>query len=182
MEKDDLYSYWDEQGWLFHLHPPNPSHVIITGGEPLLHQEKLPDFLRPLNCPIEVETNGTIVPRIDLEAYVTHFNVSPKLKSSGNAFKKAYISESLYWFARDKRATFKFVVQRQTLDEDWAEIRYHYIQSFSIPRDRIWLMPEGADRDAWILNAGPVADLCKRERVHFSPRLQLIIWDSPTGV
>lgn len=58
--------------------------LVVTGGEPLLQQEALSNLCGALpGLEIEVETNGTVVPRPALVARVARFNMSPKLENSG---------------------------------------------------------------------------------------------------
>jgi len=60
----------------------DPDHVVLTGGEPLVHDEAV-DLLRRLDdrgYHLTVETNGTIVPPADTPVDLA--SVSPKLASS----------------------------------------------------------------------------------------------------
>ena len=60
----------------------DPDHVVLTGGEPLVHDEAV-DLLHELNergYHLTVETNGTIVPPADTPIDLA--SVSPKLASS----------------------------------------------------------------------------------------------------
>lgn len=57
--------------------------VVLTGGEPLLHEaalHRLVPTLLDLGFSVEVETNGTLSPSLLPDA--VHFNVSPKLSNS----------------------------------------------------------------------------------------------------
>lgn len=96
-------------------------HVVITGGEPLLHNHeallRLCRTLRGLHgIHITFETNGTIIPSNDLVAEVGLFSVSPKLSSSGNfPFPAGHIDkwlERVGWY-REERLQFKFVIATQ---------------------------------------------------------------------
>lgn len=67
-------------------HPDN-SHVVFTGGEPMLQQEVLLEVIERLredDCynQVTIETNGTIVPLDDLKENGIFWSVSPKLSSS----------------------------------------------------------------------------------------------------
>lgn len=68
-------------------HPEN-SHIVITGGEPLLQQEAIVDLISKLEFEdvwnkITIETNGTIVPKSTLlGASDIFWSVSPKLSTS----------------------------------------------------------------------------------------------------
>src|ERR1035437_9939805 len=67
----------------------NGAHIVFTGGEPLLQQERISQFIgylhdehdcRPI---IEIETNSTIAPSFYMRTVVNYWNVSPKLNNSG---------------------------------------------------------------------------------------------------
>ena len=61
------------------------AHIIITGGEPLLQQIALMEWIQLLDrsLKIEIETNGTVLPTRELQERVYQWNVSPKLENSG---------------------------------------------------------------------------------------------------
>lgn len=65
-----------------------PDLIVITGGEPLLHQQQdgwrsLLGTLRAAGVETEVETNGTQEPDALTAQWITRFNVSPKLAHAG---------------------------------------------------------------------------------------------------
>ena len=59
-------------------------HVVVTGGEPLIHDatERLLGRLADRGCHVTVETNGTVVPDADADVPIDLASVSPKLASS----------------------------------------------------------------------------------------------------
>ncbi len=60
------------------LRLPPVSWVCITGGEPLIHNlHHLLSVLRGTGYKIQVETNGTLIPKFHV-AHVDHWTVSPK--------------------------------------------------------------------------------------------------------
>ena len=67
---------------------PKNSHIVITGGEPLLQQDAMVDLISKLELEdvwnkITIETNGTIVPKSTLLGAADIFwSVSPKLSTS----------------------------------------------------------------------------------------------------
>lgn len=84
---DSYHTSWEPTGaWrsvdavLDAVEARDPDHVVLTGGEPLIHDASL-DLLRDLadrGYHTTVETNGTVVP----DAPVDLVSVSPKLASS----------------------------------------------------------------------------------------------------
>lgn len=67
---------------------PENSHIVITGGEPMLQQQSIVDLIGQLEAEgawnkITIETNGTIVPQPTiLGAHDIFWSVSPKLSTS----------------------------------------------------------------------------------------------------
>ena len=127
--------------------------LVITGGEPLLQGAALARMVALLEGHrVEIETNGTVAPHPALDPLVAQYNVSPKLKHSGNPAEIALIPERLAAWAADPRATFKFVIADPAdLDEVLALQAAH-----AIPSERVMLMPEGTsstvirDRSRWL--------------------------------
>lgn len=71
--------------------------LVITGGEPLLQYDELKQLINKLNCPIQIETNGTIR-RVPLNAtYV----ISPKKQ-----YKKTF-----HFYKDYDEAYFKFIIR-----------------------------------------------------------------------
>jgi 7-carboxy-7-deazaguanine synthase len=176
---ENILHTWEENGWINALR--KGSHLVLTGGEPLLQQEELAKFLKllPEGIFIEVETNATITPSRELDPFITLYNVSPKTANSGIRKERRYRSETLDHFARSNKAIFKFVVESS---KDVEEILGDFITPFAIIRQRVFLMPQCSDRKGHIEKSGPLVDLCKEYHLNFSPRLQLLLWDKTTGV
>lgn len=157
------------------------SHLIFTGGEPLLHQEQISNFLEwlqdqyDLSPYVEIETNGTIEPAFHLMGYVDQWNVSPKLSNSGNDRKMRYKPNVIDVFNR-LDTQFKFVVSEK---EDFEEILtdFHFIDT-----DKIVLMPSGETQEELNKNRIMVVELCKSFCVNYSDRLQIVTWNKKTGV
>lgn len=157
--------------------------VVVTGGEPLLQQDALIDLCRILRTSgakrwIEIETNATIAPKPALDGLIDQYNCSPKLSHSGNDRAVSLKAETLAWFARQPRATFKFVVSTpDDLDEIEALIAHT-----SIPRDRVWLMPEGVTSQAVRDGAAWLVGACTDRGFHFSDRLHIHLFGHLRGV
>ena len=173
---------WEQNNWLDKLR--GGAHLVITGGEPLLQQEKVAEFIKLLDTRssspiyIEIETNATITPNLYLQQRINQFNVSPKLISSGESRDKRYQLDTLKNFAALPQAVFKFVVQS---NEDIAEIKTDYKTVLNLDTSRIWLMPEGGTLKAMQSKLQMVAELCIENNFNFSPRLHIHIWDEATG-
>ena len=156
-----------------------PRNVVITGGEPLLQQSELANLaseLKRAGFRIEVETNGTILPTA-LSAMVDQWNVSPKLESSGNALVEREVEGALDWFSRCPSAYFKFVV----VQPDDVDAAMALAGRYSVPNDRVVLMPEGTDaftlaeRSRWLI------DRCCDLGVRYSTRLHILLWGPERG-
>lgn len=160
------------------------SHLIITGGEPLLQFKALEPFIKLLTEQlgfkpfIEIETNGTITPKGKLFNYIDIINCSPKLSNSGEPEKKRLKFETLQFYSLTPKSIFKFVVSRI---EDMQEI-YEIINKANIPYKKVYLMPSAQDQKELDLNTKLVSKLCLENSYNFSTRLQIIIWNQTTGV
>ena len=153
-------------------------HIVFTGGEPLMQQKAIIDIINLLKHAgyhnyIEIETNGTIIPKPDLDSLVDLYNVSPKLANSGVEKNKRFKSKVLNFFI-NKNSIFKFVISNE---ENWKEISL-----MMLPTKMIYLMPNAEDKEELYSNHELVSETCKREGVNFTTRLQIVLWDKTTGV
>lgn len=162
----------------------NGAHLIITGGEPLLHQKNLEPFLDWChamigNVFIEVETNGTIMPTQYLMETIGQWNISPKLESSGNLEQLRLKPEVIGFFAANEEfltRQFKFVITGQ---KDLDEIERDFNM---IPKSEIVLMPAGATREELNLVRLKIVELCIKNHYRYSDRLHIVTWNQKTGV
>jgi organic radical activating enzyme len=153
-------------------------NLVLTGGEPLLHQADLVRLVGELaGFRVEVETNGTIEPTAELAAVIDQWNVSPKLESSGNKRSARLRSGPLTWFAASPRANFKFVASEPA---DLAEIAA-IAQTFAIPAARISVMPEGTDREALLARSRWLVEACQQHGYRFGTRLHVLLWGAERG-
>jgi organic radical activating enzyme len=186
----ELYDQWAANGFLEKLE--QGSHLVLTGGEPLLHQDDLTDFLGYLGREgyepfVEVETNGSIYPDEAFRTHVDQYNLSPKLSNAG--LKRAvrydpdvigkFVTEFIQVSETAANADFKFVVGTR---DDWAEIESDFLEPFDIPAQNTFVMPAGGDQSELELTRQDVAELAIDHSVQFSERLQIVIWDEATGV
>ena len=160
--------------------PYRCGHLVITGGEPMLQQEGLAVLVRSLKeegFSFEVETNGTIAPLPQLERGVDQWNVSPKLKSSGNAPERREISSALEAFARLPHAYFKFVIVDGT---ELGELSGMVLR-YGLPKERIMLMPEGRSPAELYEKSDWLSQRCLEEGFRFTPRLHILLWGDRRG-
>lgn len=196
MTFEEIALFFEDRG--FHTQLQNGAILKLTGGEPLIWQDKLLKFTqfildrwfakgvedKPFGViterylHIDFETNGTIMPKYKdwyaLDAVVT-FTTSPKLSNNGDAETLRYKPEVLRSLV-ENTACFKFVVKQES---DLEEILERYINDprVAVPSAYVWLMPMCGSR-AELLQVGPiVAGLCKKYGFKFSNRLHLQLWD-----
>ncbi len=169
---------------LYSLYFIRGSHLIITGGEPLLQFKALEPFIKLLTKKlgfkpfIEIETNGTLTPKGELFNYIDLINCSPKLSNSGEPKKKRIKSETLHFLSLTTKSIFKFVISS---NEDMEEV-FEIIDSANLPRKKIYLMPSAKDQKELDINTQIVTKICLENSFNFSTRLQIIIWNETTGV
>lgn len=174
-----LLELFEVRGYISSLE--SGAHLVITGGEPLLQEGGLLNFIKllPKSTFIEVETNGTIVPSKEFASRISQFNVSPKLRNSGMKTSDRIIPASLTYFARELKSIFKFVT---TQDEDWDEIERDFLQPYQIPKSRIWIMAGADSREKLEVMQSRIVNMTILKGVNYSPRLHIAIWDKKTGV
>jgi 7-carboxy-7-deazaguanine synthase len=155
-------------------------HLVVTGGEPLLQQKLLTKVLSRLKEEgfyIEVETNGTIVPIPKMLELVDCFNVSPKTSNSLVNPKARTRRGALETFAGSSKSWFKFVVGNQ---QDVLEVD-ELVSEFSLPRERVMLMPEGIDSETIIERGRWLVEVCKEKGFRFTPRLHILLFGNKRG-
>ncbi|HUD30889.1 MAG TPA: 7-carboxy-7-deazaguanine synthase QueE [Novosphingobium sp.] len=159
-----------------------PDRLVITGGEPLLQGAALARMVTALNeirpgMHVEMETNSTVAPHPALDALVHQYNVSPKLAHSGNPAQLALLPDRLAAWAADPRAFFKFVVAEEA---DLAQVM-ELQETYAIPGDRLFLMPEGRSSDVVRRRSGWLAEFCSRHGLRFTDRLHIHLWGDTRG-
>lgn len=156
--------------------------LVITGGEPLVQMRGLTELIRALKADnaallVEIETNGTIAPGAELAALVDLFMVSPKLDHALNREGSAIRAGALAAFAALPAATFKFVA---AVASDVAEVA-RLAREFSIPPNRIYIMPLGTDSDALIRTGAALIDSVIAHGFNYSDRLHIHLFGEKRG-
>lgn len=116
-------------------------HLVISGGEPFMQQRQLVpllQILKKLGWFVEVETNGTLVPKPEFVELIDQINCSPKLDGvfSGEAKEVRIVPKALHAIVATGKANFKFVVCKE---EDIDEIR---LLRYEFQMHEVRLMPE----------------------------------------
>jgi 7-carboxy-7-deazaguanine synthase len=152
--------------------------MVVTGGEPLLQQGRLPPLLagaRQRGWRVEIETAGTLLPELAPEL-VDAYNVSPKLAHSGVALERRYRPDVLRTFAATDKAAFKFVAcQPSDLDEIATMVD-------DCGLSNVWVMPEGTDAATVLERLQALAPAVLERGWHLSGRLHVLIWGDRRGV
>lgn len=157
--------------------------VVITGGEPLLHQNQTAwePLLRTFNgagIRVHVETNGTVSPSDATVQLVSHFSVSPKLSSSGVVKERRDVPDTVTDFVRlGGRAVFKFVCS--TID-DVREVRAWATEHKVMP-GLVWVMPEGRDSRTLCDHLAVVAQPAADSGFNVTTRLHIHAWGDERG-
>ncbi|MFE5595221.1 7-carboxy-7-deazaguanine synthase QueE [Streptomyces sp. NPDC056549] len=159
-----------------------PDLVVITGGEPLLHQQQdgwrsLLVALRSAGMEMEVETNGTQTPDPITAQLVARFNVSPKLAHAGDPEHKRIRPEALAALHDTGKAAFKFVCQGP---DDVAEVAA-FAETHALDPSRVWVMPEGTDTPTLCDRLREIADPAIAAGFNLTTRLHVHAWGSESG-
>ncbi|MFC7129259.1 7-carboxy-7-deazaguanine synthase QueE [Haloferax chudinovii] len=201
---DSFHTSWEPtHAWLSldeivaEVESRSPDHVVVTGGEPLVHDET-DALLSALadDYHLTVETNGTL----ETDAPVDLASVSPKLASSTPTPDNAPADvDSGVWTERHEDARvdldalaslvehaaefqLKFVVTgRDDLDEIEslvADVRG--VTDREVRDSDVLLMPEGQTREQLARTRTEVADLAAAFGYRYTPRLHVDLWnDAP---
>lgn len=148
---------------------------VISGGEPMMQQEALRpviDRLKASGKEVEIETNGTIKPKIN----PTRFNVSPKLIHSGVRDKIRFKPDTLKEYVG--KGSFKFVCQNIN---DLNEVQ-SMITEIGIPNRDVWIMPEGRDPETLMSHATAITDEAIQRCWNITGRLHIMTWGAKRAV
>jgi 7-carboxy-7-deazaguanine synthase len=175
-------------------------HVVVTGGEPMLHDE-IETLLSGLGAEgfhVTVETNGTI----HRNTHVDLASISPKLASStptperppagGDADVGAWADrhdreridvDALAALIEDYPFQLKFVVTgRADVEEATALIEELREEAATRVRDSdVLLMPEGTTRERLADTREVTANLALEYGYRYTPRLHVDLWNDAPG-
>ncbi len=155
-------------------------NVTFTGGEPLIQQLKIIEFLRiHPEYTVQIETNGTVMPKDELfNNPEVAFNSSPKLASSGNPHLRRYKPEVIKKLASKSSTCFKFVCSNE---EDIENALAEY--GDMIPRNMFYIMPEGVTKEENTAVFETIMPIVLKKGLPVSARYQNVMFDgSKRGV
>jgi 7-carboxy-7-deazaguanine synthase len=163
------------------------SHVVVTGGEPMIAPEivSLTTRLRKSGAHVTIETAGTVYAPVECDL----ISISPKLKNSIPLAR-----DGGRWAAQHDRLRYQPDILRRMMAEfnyqlkfvvaepaDLAEVR-QICSDLSAERSRVVLMPEGIDRDVLRERGVWLAEICKEHGYRYGPRLHVDLWGDKRGV
>jgi len=171
-------------------------HVVVTGGEPLIHDEtvELLDRLSAAGYHTTVETNGTIY----RDAPIDLASISPKLASSTPTPEKdpnedgewadrhedrRIDMDALSRLVEDYEFQLKFVI---TDRDDMPEInqmvsRLRKATDAEIRDSDVLLMPEGATRERLEETRELTGEMALEHGYQYTPRLHVDLWNDAPG-
>lgn len=160
------------------LMAPDAPLVVISGGEPLLQQDRLTwliDVCRARRRRVEIETNGAVVPSRGVLGATHRFNVSPKLANSGMPAERRINPAALRTFVKSGKAVFKFVVEGPGDLEEIAMLEgEHHLAP-------IWVMPLGTTESQVLSGARTVAQQVLAYGWNLTTRLHVLLWGDVRG-
>jgi 7-carboxy-7-deazaguanine synthase len=154
-------------------------HVVLTGGEPMLFAELIPltRELRRAGRHITVETAGTL----DLPVVCDLMSISPKLAGSGPRSETVGRWARRHERDRDRPDVIRSLISRYeyqvkfVVDEpgDCQEVEDYLDNVSQIDRSRVWLMPQGIDREELAGKEPWLSAYCEQHGLRFCPRRQI---------
>lgn len=163
-------------------------HIVITGGEPMIYPDvvRLTQMLKERDRHITVETSGTVYQPVACDL----MSISPKLSSSvplpelGPDWRirheqTRHAPDVIRRLVAEYPYQFKFVIDRM---EDCAEVDQYLIEFPEIDRQRVMLMPQGADTATLDRHMAWLKPYCRDHGMKLCPRRQIEWFGTARGV
>lgn len=155
-------------------------HLILSGGEPLIHARNTTlrhvlNLWTNVGRTVDVETNGTLPPP-PWASMVSLFAVSPKIITRDPAHRRLR-PEALAAWAAQPNSIVKFVC-RQTWDVDAAAA---LVEQYGWPRDRVWIMPEGRTSAEVLAHAKQLEHSVLQHGFQFTLRQHTLLHEDERG-
>ena len=161
------------------------THVVLTGGEPLLQPEIVPlaEALRSEQRIVTIETAGSVYRPVAADL----MSISPKLSNSKPHHQFRWIErherdrnrpEVIHQLIEETAYQLKFVVDQPA---DLDEIRTYLEQFPQVVPDRIWLMPQGISKEQLAEKAIWLEPAAQELGYRFCPRRHIELFGSRRG-
>jgi 7-carboxy-7-deazaguanine synthase len=159
------------------------SHVVVTGGEPMIAPGigELTARLKRAGMHVTIETAGTVWAEVQCDL----LSISPKLSNSTPEGQFAAQHERLRIqpevltrLMATHEHQLKFVIAERG---DLEEIRA-LVKTLGAQKRNVILMPEGVDINVLRERTTWVAEMCKTEGYRFTPRLHIELYGNKRGV
>jgi organic radical activating enzyme len=171
----------------------NDTHLVITGGEPLLGWQRTyqdlfdHDHMRGIKN-VTFETNGTQKLQPKFKTYLNEwlaghneltFSVSPKLSASGEVWAEAIKPEVVAEYQEVGTVYLKFVIDSEVHFEevDRAVAEYREAGFTGV----VYVMPQGGVVAPYSENRVNVADWALARGYYYTPRLHVDLWGNGWG-
>jgi 7-carboxy-7-deazaguanine synthase len=204
---DSYHTSWEPtHGWVDvddlveEVRTHDVDHVVVTGGEPMIHDEIDPLLARlgQEGYHVTVETNGTI----HRDTHIDLASISPKLASStpspdrrpagGDAVVGDWTDKhdreridvsALAALVENYPFQLKFVVTERADVEEATELvaRLRNAAAVRVPNSDVLLMPEGTTRERLEERRELTAELALEYNYRYTPRLHVDLWNDAPG-
>lgn len=189
---DTPYTSWSPEGRMMTLdqilhavEQAEVEHVVVTGGEPMLQSEVVPlthELARRKHL-VTIETAGTV----DQPVTAHLMSISPKRPNSDPPVESGWTlrhrlrqhqPEVIRRLLSDYDYQLKFVIDQPADLDDVAE----YLLEFpEVPPERVWLMPQGTDRDTLEDRTSWLEEASQSRGYRFCPRLHIELYGNTRG-
>jgi len=154
-------------------------HVVLTGGEPMLHAELIPlsTVLRDAGRHVTIETAGTLT----LPVHADLMSISPKFSSSAPD-----VGHHPDWHGRHQLSRHRPNVIRELIRQYDYQVKFvidspddcdetqRYLAEFpNLDRGRVYLMPQGTSVDDLRRIQHWLDPYCRRHQLQYCPRQQI---------
>lgn len=191
---DTPYASWEPDGQFVRIDElvrwvvdAGPSHVVLTGGEPLLPMQvgDLCEAIRNEGLHLTIETAGTLFRPVSCDL----MSISPKLSGSAptlDQFPNHAEVMARRWIDAHQRRRWQPDVIRSLMEtavqyqikfvidgpQEQEEIEAA-IEELDVPRNTVWIMPQAATPEALDQQADWVADWCRESGLNYCDRAHL---------
>jgi 7-carboxy-7-deazaguanine synthase len=188
---DTPYTSWQPEGQersvdsiLDEVESYGASHVVVTGGEPMIAPE-IQELTERLTQHVTVETAGTV----DANVRCDLMSISPKLANS-----TPHTRDNGRWADQHERLRYQPEILRRLIQLYPYQLKFvitdpgdlqqvnSIISDIGASRSRVLLMPEGVDAAILAERGRWLAGIAKREGFRITPRLHIDLWGNRRGV